>query len=327
MRPGRDPHAGLRLALGLALPAALVALAVVPMVVLWSRLPEPMATHWSLSGDPDGSMSRLAALALQGGLTVLFASVACALSRRRPARPGELALGLGSAVFVAGLLALLSTLLVVANLGQADWRQADLPVLAVVLVVGVAASLGWAVALLARRLERSAPAPEREAPTLGLELTERAAWVGVMSSRWALPMAVLCWGASMVATVLTTPAVGIGLLVIGAPAIGFTSVRVSVDAAGVLVTYGRLGWPSTRAAIGEIRRASAIDVRPSAWGGWGSRGGLRLMGQAAVVLRAGEGLRLDLEGDRVFLVTVDEAGVAAGVVNDELRRVGRLDGS
>lgn len=327
MSPSFDPHARLRLTLGGALPATLVALAVVPLVALWSQLPEPMATHWSLSGEPDGSMSRLTALAVQGGLTLLPAGLALALSRRRPARLGELALGLAGAVAAAGFFALLSAVVVVANLAHANWRQADLPAMAVVPAFGVAVALGWATARLARRLEEAAPAPtpEREATTVGLEGTERAAWVGVVSSRWALPMATACVGAGALDLVLTTSFAGIALLIISAAIATFTSVRVSVGAPGVHVSYGRLGWPSTRIAIRDIRRASAIDVRPSAWGGWGYRGSLRMTGKAAVVLRAGEGLRLDLEGNRVFVVTVDEAELAAGVLNDELRRVGRLE--
>ena len=55
-------------------------------------------------------------------------------------------------------------LVVGANLGLADRRQADLPAVAVVLAVGVAASLGWAVALLARRSQRLALTPARVNP-------------------------------------------------------------------------------------------------------------------------------------------------------------------
>ena len=91
------------------------------------------------------------------------------------------------------------------------------------------------------------------------------------------------------------------------------------------VAYGWLRWPSTRIGIDAIRQATAIDVRPSAWGGWGYRGSLRLNRRAAVVVRAGEGLRLDLRGGRVFLVTVDGAVNAAGLLNDTLRESGRRD--
>jgi hypothetical protein len=56
------------------------------------------------------------------------------------------------------------------------------------------------------------------------------------------------------------------------------------------------------------------------WGGWGYRGSLKLMKQAAVVLRAGPGLRLDMTGGRVFVVTIDDPGTAAALLNTEAGR-------
>jgi hypothetical protein len=59
----------------------------------------------------------------------------------------------------------------------------------------------------------------------------------------------------------------------------------------------------------------AIDVEPTAWGGWGYRGSLRLFGRAAWVLRRGEGIRVDLEDGKTFAVTVDHADEGAAVLN------------
>ena len=72
--------------------------------------------------------------------------------------------------------------------------------------------------------------------------------------------------------------------------------------------------------IGRARAASAEDLVPMEWGGWGYRGSLRLAQRAAWVLRGGEALILDLEGDRRFAVTVDDAPEAASVVNGLLAR-------
>ena len=44
------------------------------------------------------------------------------------------------------------------------------------------------------------------------------------------------------------------------------------------------------------------------------------MRQAAVVLRKGPGLRLDLVGGRVFVVTVDGPEVPASLLNAEVAR-------
>ena len=59
-----------------------------------------------------------------------------------------------------------------------------------------------------------------------------------------------------------------------------------------------------------------IDVRPGEWGGWGYRGSVKVFGRAAVVLRAGTGIRVDLVGGRAFAVTVDDAETGARLLND-----------
>ena len=71
------------------------------------------------------------------------------------------------------------------------------------------------------------------------------------------------------------------------------------------VRYGFLGWPRTSVPLHRIATARAIEIRPTEWGGWGYRGNLALMNRAAVVLRAGPGLRLDLHDGKVFVVTID----------------------
>ncbi len=210
---------------------------------------------------------------------------------------------------------------------ETSWRGADLPVAAVPVAVGVAALLAWATSVLARGLDQPAPTPGVATTPLELGATERVAWVWTATSRWALPVVAACAGIGLAGAALTPSGAVVALVVVGVAMAAFTSVRVSVGAAGVRVAYGRLGWPTTRIPIEEIRRASAVHVRPSSWGGWGYRGSLRLFRHAAVVLRSGEGLRLDLDADRVFLVTVDDPGTGAGLLNEELRRSGRRDGS
>jgi hypothetical protein len=81
-----------------------------------------------------------------------------------------------------------------------------------------------------------------------------------------------------------------------------------------------LGLWRTGVALRDVVQAEAIDIRPLEWGGWGYRGSLRLMGRAAVVLRAGPGVRLELRGGRVLAVTVDDAETAAGLLNDLVAR-------
>jgi len=58
-------------------------------------------------------------------------------------------------------------------------------------------------------------------------------------------------------------------LVFVALGIAMSSIWVSADKRGVIVRSGPLGWPSTTVPLGDIARASAIDVRPLDCGGWG----------------------------------------------------------
>jgi len=54
--------------------AAIAAIAVVPWLVWWSSLPEPVATHWSIGGDANGHLSRATACAVLAGLAVVLAT-------------------------------------------------------------------------------------------------------------------------------------------------------------------------------------------------------------------------------------------------------------
>lgn len=67
----------------------------------------------------------------------------------------------------------------------------------------------------------------------------------------------------------------------------------------------------------RIERASAVHIDPARWFilgvGWGYRGSLTLFGRAAVILRTGPGLRLDLTDGKSFYITIDDPDTAAGV--------------
>ena len=87
------------------------------------------------------------------------------------------------------------------------------------------------------------------------------------------------------------------------------------------VAYGRLPWPRTHIAVEDIESASVVDIRPMEWGGWGYRGSLKLMQRAAVVHRAGPGIRVDLRNGKVFAVTIDDPETAVAVLNAEAARI------
>ena len=76
-----------RIWLGVVAPAAWVVIAVGTFVACWTRLPDPLATHWGWSGTPNGAMPRVAALGLFGGAAVLAALAArVAIHREQESR-------------------------------------------------------------------------------------------------------------------------------------------------------------------------------------------------------------------------------------------------
>jgi hypothetical protein len=62
-----------------------------------------------------------------------------------------------------------------------------------------------------------------------------------------------------------------------------------------------------------VNSARSVNVLPLQYGGWGWRFRPQT---TAVVIRRGDGLELELRNGRRFVVTVDGAEQAAGVVND-----------
>lgn len=96
---------------------------------------------------------------------------------------------------------------------------------------------------------------------------------------------------------------------------GFSHVRVTADDRGLAVVYGRLGLRARFIPLAEIASASSLKLDPLEHGGWGYRGGLRVFGKAAIVVRAGDAVRLDLRDGKTLFVTVDDAATAAALLN------------
>ena len=61
----------IRLVLGGLVPLTVSLLAVVPPLVVWSHLPNPLASHFGFSGTANGSMARSSAFAVTWALAVV----------------------------------------------------------------------------------------------------------------------------------------------------------------------------------------------------------------------------------------------------------------
>lgn len=301
-----------------ALATALLATVAVPFAL--GDLPERLATNWDLQGRPTSAASPtgLAAVALAFVVPTAIGLVAVAwfprptTPQRRPMLAGVLAV-VGAAVALAVPLSVLGSRDVV------DWRDAAGPTwwqvaahLAVTLAAGAVAA--WAAAGLPSVREPLVAAAPLDVPD-----TEEVAWSNGLTVRWAVVAGTLLAASGLVVLVVGPILVGLSVIAAAVPALLLARIDVHADRRGLVVTYGPAAWPRTRIPVERIESVAAIDVRPMDWGGWGYRGSVRLFRQAAVVLRAGPGVRVDLRDGRRFVVTVDDAATAAAVLSREVR--------
>ncbi|WP_340374345.1 DUF1648 domain-containing protein [Streptomyces sp. SS7] len=279
------------------------------------RLPGRIATHFSEDGGADGFTSRTAALWFGTGVLIglgLLFTVLTLVSRKDPGARLTAAVGAGTAVALGCPL----VLTVLANAGVQDPAAVRLPVwhLAVLLPAGVATgALAW---WLAGGGPRSAPA--RPSPALPLAEGEAVAWSRTMISRAVLiPAAVVTLGGLFAVTFGPWQA-GLLPLVLGLTCAPFAGVRVTVDRRGVAVTSTVLPRPRLALPLGSIVGAGSVQVDALGdFGGWGYR--IR-PNRRGVVLRSGEALSVRTTGGREYVVTVDDATTAAGLLNGLVRR-------
>jgi hypothetical protein len=301
---------------GIVVPITLVVLTMLPLLLFQARLPDPLATHWGTSGQPNDSMSFAFLVVFE---FVFVAVPACGLvwsARRNPAHRGQITRLVAVFSFIATTITVTSWGVVAANLDVDDWTRADRVGIAHILGALLIAVLVAGVATLnARRLE-TAQIPEPVLPSAGLSPGGRGVWVGTARSVWALPIVVALAAIGAYFALTRSPMFGLAPALIGLVALPFVSLRVVADRHGVDIAFGPFGWPKRRIPLANIRRATTLDVVPMEHGGWGYRGSLKLFGRAAVVLRGGEGLQLDLADDKVLTITVDNAEEGAGLLND-----------
>lgn len=136
-----------------------------------------------------------------------------------------------------------------------------------------------------------------------------------MTATWALRLAVVLLFVALVLGFVANWIIAIVAALSTLPVLLLVAFRVQVDQNGMVIRSALFGIPFVTLPIDEIERAAILDVEPMKWGGWGYRGSLKLAGTAALVLRRGPGVHLTLEGDRVFVFTIDGNETAAGLLN------------
>lgn len=287
-------------------------------------LPDPVATHWSGDGGPDGFMSLgafVTVLLVTGAILVaLFSAIGFFGGRSASAR--RLSVGLN--VWIGGFLGAVLAGSLWVQRGLADASGAVTPgwvLLGAVLGPGVLALVAVMLVPADPRAPASGPLAQG-VERADLASGERAAWIG--RATIARPAVVI-----LAAVVLATAAAAVlsrtwvllavpALVVLLALAISAVTVRVDRDG---LTVRSALGWPRTRIPADEVVRATVTAVDPLRhFGGWGWRMSLDGSGRTGMVLRRGEGLAVERTAGRGFVVTVDGAKDAAALLNTMAER-------
>ena len=311
-----------RAVLGLGVPLLVGLTGYTPLLLAGDELPDRVATHFELGGTPDNSMTvpwavLTFSLVMAAGVATLL--VLTLLRRPLPAFLAPIAAFAGA--FIAQMLAGVLAWTVLSQQGLADWTEADgpgiwlVPIIAAALLAGAVA----ARAATALPLQHSSTTPG-DVPVLDLGPGEHAVWTRSLHVPWMLWASLAVILAGLVVASGTKWWLGLPSAVVGLSLMQLSTVRVRVDGDGLAVRIGFLSLFTVRIPIGRMERVAVIDVRPTEWGGWGYRGSLWLMSRAAVVLRAGPGLRVDLADGKVFAVTIDQPAEAAALLNAEIRR-------
>jgi hypothetical protein len=146
-------------------------------------------------------------------------------------------------------------------------------------------------------------------------IEQRLASIGVALAIGAIMIVFLFVSTLFFTTSSSTPAVAVAIEVVVVGGLSFVLflfwrviVRVveTPEGRALEVLYGPGGFVRQTFEPGEVEEAYARDFSFAQMGGWGYRGSLRLLRQAALVTRRGEALELILRGKRRFIVTVDE---------------------
>jgi Protein of unknown function (DUF1648) len=298
-------------------PVGVLAAAIIPFAAYRSRLPGQVASHWNPRGVADGAMSFTALFVV----SLAVALVAAWLSIMAAARPGSDRVMFGASVtmFLAATAGGLLILTARVNLHRSPWQMVPGPALwmiAVALIVAGAAA--WLVATAAARLRPVTEVVPRDLALPGVA-GEKVMWTQQIFCRWFLIAGLVCGVGAVFSAIRPVDGAAMllpGLLVfLGLTFVVMSSVSVRADDGGLHLAYGPMHWPRQRIVLSRIAAAEAIDLRPTQWGGWGYRGSLRIFKRAAVVLRGGPGLRLDLRNGARFAVSIDDPATGAAVLN------------
>lgn len=290
---------------------AMLVLGWIPLVVGWSALPDPVATHWGVGGAADGSMRLAYVPLLQLGI-VLIGLFTTSLFRVEGEPTPEAFAMLG---LMGGLGLALNTSLVILNWEVESWTEAGSFSIWHLGGVLLGAFLGGLAGyILGRKWYPVTEQMTADGPITTVADGERVSWIGRVVVRWPIFM---LGGGAIIFVLIPGWGRWVAILFV-VLALMFLQVETNVNNDGLRVRLG--GIPVKRIPLDKIESALAIDLEPAAWGGWGWR---VVPNGSAIVLRRGDALEVRLVGGRRFVVTVDDAATGAALLNGLVARLVR----
>lgn len=305
----------------LVVPVVLTVVAVGLQMSWLGSLPDPVAIHWGTSGAPNGFAVAWSVPVIAGvaglALPALMAAITLPALRRGAQGP-TFRLMAALAAGVTASMAVTSTWSVAVQRGLD--RATDAPSILPGMAAGLLAALvvgvgGW----LAQPHQRPVAPGAASADPLPLAAGERVMWTrSTHAARWlAVPVTgvALVTGTLAVVFWFTSPATALTLaattVVVVLAIAGTAAYTVRVDRDGLTVTSA-LGIPRFQVPLSDISSAGTGDVTGlGEFGGYGIRSAPHATG---VILRNGDALRVVRNGGRQFVVTVDDAAIAAALL-------------
>lgn len=314
----RTPHSRQTarfLAVGLGIPLLAAAASVITQIAYLHRLPDRIAVHWTVSGDPDRWASPWTLIVLTLVICVALPT-AIVVPSVTPLRTGHSGgafrtVATASAAFATGLAILLGGSVI----QQADGAAAD-PTSA----LGLGFVVGAAVGAAAWFLLPADPAREQSTPAEAIDTRpgEKIVWLGTETvNRAVVAITLIAFATAIVAIVATWTsgatagaviAAVVILAAVGLAAATLLAFHIRIDETGLTVR-SVAGLPRFHIPADQIESVSAVEIRAvGEFGGYGIR---FARGRTGVILRSGDAIEVHRAGRRAFVVTVDDADTAA----------------
>lgn len=295
-------------------PGAAVGIALATPLVYWSRLPEPMASHWGPSGMPDASSGRVFDVALMAAVTLVI-GFGPLLAVRAPMTRFMSRVLIAVSWGGATLLGTLRVITVQANLDAPTWESAgSVTAWTMLAVAGGAVLMALAGAWVAGD-RPDAPRDTRSVEAVTVAPGEAVVWASGTTGRLGAGVGVALLGvAALGAWLMPGPGriIFTGTVTLAAVLMTmFGQCRVVIGPHGMTIRLGWLGWPRLHVPVAQIAEVTVEDIDPMSYGGWGLR---RVHGATAVVIRAGQGIRVERSDGPALVVSVDDAVTGAGVL-------------